>query len=87
MVSTNTETIYFHFLIERFFFPQRNRLKDFLKRLLKEEGKKEATVSFAVQCRGNTEVERVDPNPFLIVGLHVSDLGSSRATSETSRST
>ncbi|MGN6400064.1 MAG: rRNA maturation RNase YbeY [Flavisolibacter sp.] len=46
MVSTNTETIYFHFLIERFFFPQRNRLKDFLKRLLKEEGKKEATINY-----------------------------------------
>ena len=46
MVSTNAGTIYFHFLIERFFFPQRNRLKNFLKQLLKEEGKKEATINY-----------------------------------------
>jgi len=46
MVPTNSNTIYFHFLIAPFFFPRRSRLKDFLKQLFKKEGKKIETINY-----------------------------------------
>ncbi len=38
--------IQFHYLVDPFFFPERNRLKDFITRMLKREGKRVEAINY-----------------------------------------